>query len=58
MSLTTYETVKFSCTIQGYHVCRNVCQPKENELLKCDHESNNDYDLFATKTCGDAVFHP
>ena len=53
MSSTTYETVKFSCAIRGYHVYRNVWQP-----LKCDHESDNDYDLFAIKTCRDAEFHP
>ena len=27
-------------------------------MLKYDHESGNNYDLFTTKTCGDAVFHP
>ena len=47
MSSTTYETVKFSCAIRGYHVYRNVWQPKENEKLQCDHESDNNYDLFA-----------
>ena len=57
MSSTTYETVKFSCAIRGYHVYRNVWQPIENETLQCDHESDNDYDLFAIKTCRDAEFH-
>ena len=47
MSSTTYETVKFSCPIRGYHFFRNVWQSKQNETLQCDHESNNDYDLFA-----------
>ena len=51
MSPTTYETVKFSCAIRGYHVYRNVWQPKGNETLQCDHESDHDYDLFAIKTC-------
>ena len=45
MSSTTYETVKFSCAIRGYHVHRNVWQPKENETLQFDHESDNDYDF-------------
>ena len=58
MSSATYETVKFSCAIRGYHVYRNVWQPKENETLQCDHEADNDYDLFATKTFRDAEFHP
>ena len=57
MSSTTYETVKLSCAIRGYHVYKNVWQPKENETLQCDHESDNDYDLFAIKTCRDAEFH-
>ena len=26
--------------------------------MQCDHESDNDYDLFAIKTCRDAEFHP
>ena len=58
MSSTTFETVKFSCAIRGYHVYRNVWQPKENETLQCNHESDNDYDLIAIKTCRDAEFHP
>ena len=57
MLLTTYETVKFSCAIWGCHVYRNVWQPKENETLQCGHESDNDYDLLAIKTCRDAEFH-
>ena len=47
MSSTTYKAVKFSCAIQGYYVNRNVCQSKENESFQCDHEPDNDYDLFA-----------
>ena len=58
MSSTTYETVTLSCAIWGYHVYRNVWQPKENETLQCDHESDNDYDLFVIKTCQDAEVHP
>ena len=29
----------------------------EKEMLQCDHGSDNDYDLFAIKTCWDAEFH-
>ena len=58
MSLTTYETVKFSSAIRGYHVYGNIWQPKENDKLQCDHESDNNYDLFGIKTCPDAGFHP
>ena len=57
MLSTTYETVKFSCAIWGRHVYRNVWQLKENETLQCGHESDNDYDLPAIKTCRDAEFH-
>ena len=58
MPSTTYETVKFSCAIRGHHVYRNVWQPKENETLQFDHESDKDYNLFAIKTCRDAEVHP
>ena len=57
MSSTIYETVTFSCPIQGYHVYRNIWQRKENETLKCYHESDNNYDLFAIKACRNAEFH-
>ena len=57
MLSTTCEPAKFSCAIRGYHVYRHVWQPKENETLQCDHESDNDYDLFAIKTYRDAEFH-
>ena len=36
----------------------NVWQPKENETLQRDHESDNDYDLSAIQTCRDAKLHP
>ena len=55
MLSTTYETEQSN---SGYHVYRNVWQPKENETLQCDHESDNDYNLFGLKTCRDAEFHP
>ena len=58
MSSTAYETVKFCYAIRGYHIYRSVWQPKENETLQCDHESDNDYELFAINTCRDAEFHP
>ena len=58
MYSTTYETVKFSCAIWGYQVYRNTRQPKEKETLQCGHESNNNYDLFATKICQDTEFYP
>ena len=32
-------------------------QKNKNEKLKCYHESDSDYDLFAIKTCRDAEFH-
>ena len=58
MSSTTSETVKFSCAGRGYQVQRTVWQPKENETLQFDHESDNDYDFCEKKTCRDAEFHP
>ena len=39
---STYKTVTCSCAIRGYHVHRNIFQPKENETLPCYHESDND----------------
>ena len=57
MSSAIYETVTFSCPIQGYHVYRNIWQRKENETLKCYHESDNNYDLFAITACRNAEFH-
>ena len=48
MSSTPYETLKFSRAIRGY-VYRYVWQPKDNETLPCDHESDNDYNLFSIK---------
>ena len=38
MSSTTYETLTFSCVIRGYHVYRNIWQPKENGTLQRYHE--------------------
>ena len=57
VSSATYETVAFSCVIQDYHVDRNISKQKENEMLQCYHKSDNDYDLFATKTSRNAEFH-
>ena len=56
VSSATYETVTFSCVIQNYQVYRNISKQKENEMLQCYHKSDNDYDLFATKTSRNAEF--
>ena len=57
MSSTIFQTITFSCAIRGYHVYRNIWQPKENEALQCYHELDNHYELFSIKTCQDAEIH-
>eukprot|EP00111_Clytia_hemisphaerica_P018557 TCONS_00054890-protein len=41
----------FTAAVRGYHYYRRGWKPKENELLRCLFEENNDpYDRFAIKT--------
>ena len=35
--------------VRGFHVYKAIWQPEEGEKLMCEHEENNEYDLFAIK---------
>ena len=46
------ETSKdFMCAIRGYHHHRHHWTPVRNETLKCLHDKENFFDVFAIKTC-------
>lgn len=44
------KVLKFSAAVRGYHYYQKVWLPKQGELLKCSHELNNAFDVFAIKT--------
>ena len=37
--------------VRGFHFYKSIWAPKESDILSCEHEENNPYDLFAIKTC-------
>ena len=41
----------FSAAVRDFHVFRKTWDPVTNEMLKCAHESGNEYDPFSIKTC-------
>ena len=45
------DIVKFTAAIRGFHVYQKYWTPQENQVLSCEHELDNPYDLFAIKTC-------
>ena len=47
----TFDSIEYHCAVCGYHVYKNVWEPKESEVLSCSHEVNNFYDMLAIKTC-------
>ena len=49
--MTSEKVSEFFSEIRGYHYYRNTWNPEESEVLQCSHELENDFDLFAIKTC-------
>ena len=45
------KTFGYTAAVRGYHYFKTIWQPKENELLVCQFENGNSYDMFAIKTC-------
>ena len=45
------KSFQFSAAVRGFHVFRKTWDPVTNEMLKCAHESGNEYDPFSIKTC-------
>ena len=37
--------------MKGYYSFKTIWQPKENEVLVCQFENGNFYDMFAINTC-------
>ena len=44
----TYEN---TAAVRRYHYFKTIWQPKESEVLVCQFENGNSYDMFAKKTC-------
>ena len=44
------KSFQFSAAVRGFHVFRKTWDPVTNEMLKCTHESGNEYDPFSIKT--------
>ena len=42
---------EYTAAVRGYHYFKTIWQPKENEVLTCQFENGNSYDMFAIKTC-------
>ena len=44
-------TFEYTAVVRRYHYFKTIWQPKENEVLVCQFENGNSYDMFAIKTC-------
>ena len=40
-----------ACAVRGFHYYRRHWKPVLNETLKCLHDKENPFDIFAIKTC-------
>ena len=45
------KSFQFSAAVRGFHIFQKTWHPVTNEMLKCAHESGNEYDPFSIKTC-------
>ena len=45
------KTSEYTAAVRGYHYFKSISQPNENEVLVCQFENGNSYDMFAIKTC-------
>ena len=49
---TTFNrTSEYTAAVRGYHYFKSISQPNENEVLVCQFENGNNYDMFVIKTC-------
>ena len=46
------KTFEYTTTVKGCHYFKTIWQPKENEVLVCQFENGNSYEMFSIKTCG------
>ena len=37
--------------VRGFHFFKSIWTPSESEVLSCEYEETNPYDIFAIKTC-------
>lgn len=45
------KVLSVQAAVRGFHFYKSIWAPKKSEVLSCEHEENNPYDLFAIKTC-------
>ena len=45
------KTSEYTAAVRGYHYFKSISQPNENEVLVCQFENGNNYDMFVIKTC-------
>ena len=45
------KTFEYTAVIRGYDYFKTIWRPKENEVLVCQFENVNSYDMFVIKTC-------
>ena len=45
------KTFEYTAAVRGFHYFKTIWHPKKNELLSCQFENGNCYDIFAIKTC-------
>ena len=47
------KVLEFSASIGEYHYYKSLWNPIPNQKLKCTHEGNNPFNMFAIKVCDD-----
>ena len=47
------KVLEFSASIGEYHYYKSLWNPIPNQKLKCTHEGNNPFNMFAIKVCHD-----
>ena len=45
------KTFKFTAAVRGFHFYKKFWSPEPEQVLKCLHEVDNPFDMFAVKVC-------
>lgn len=44
---------EFLSAVRGFHVYRDIWKPYVSEILRCEFEPENQFDMFSVKVCSD-----
>ena len=51
VKMSREKIVYAQAAVRGFHFYKSIWTPRESEVLSCEYEEKNSYDIFTLKTC-------